>query len=48
MDELYDGVKALLQKNIGVLEAIAESLLTHETLEERDLDIIIQAYSQAG
>ncbi|HHU49704.1 MAG: ATP-dependent zinc metalloprotease FtsH [Caldicoprobacterales bacterium] len=48
MDELYQEVKELLQKNRRVLGAIAESLLTHETLEEKDLDLIIQAFAKAG
>lgn len=48
MDGLYEEVRELLLKNIRVLEAIAESLLTHETLEEKDLDLIIQAFAKAG
>jgi cell division protease FtsH len=48
MDELYEEVKELLLKNKRVLEAVAESLLTHETLEEKDLDLIVQAFAKAG
>jgi cell division protease FtsH len=48
MDELYQEVKSLLQKNKKILEAIAENLLARETLDEKDLDIIIQTIAKAG
>ena len=48
MDQFYREVQALLQENRRILAAIAENLLARETLEERDLDAILQAYGKAG
>ncbi|HHY82355.1 MAG TPA: ATP-dependent metallopeptidase FtsH/Yme1/Tma family protein [Clostridiales bacterium] len=48
MDMLYNEVKELLAKNIKILEAVAESLLSLETLDEKELDLIIQAFRKAG
>jgi cell division protease FtsH len=47
MDEFYREVKELLWENRRILKALAESLLIHETLDERDLDQII-AFAKAG
>ncbi|HCS74207.1 MAG TPA: cell division protein FtsH [Clostridiales bacterium] len=47
MDELYKEVKELLWENRKILKALAESLLIHETLDEKDLDQII-AFAKAG
>ena len=47
MDELYSEVKNLIEQNMKVLVAIAENLLKYETLEEKDLNLIIQAYAEA-
>jgi cell division protease FtsH len=48
MDELYTEVKELLQGNKKVLEALTENLLARETLDEKDLDLIIQTFAKAG
>jgi cell division protease FtsH len=48
MDKLYYEVKELLQGNKKLLERIAENLLARETLDEKDLDLIIQTFSKAG
>ena len=48
MDQFYREVQALLQENRRILAAIAENLLARETLEERDLDAILQAYGKEG
>jgi len=48
MDAFYDEVKGLLLSNIRILEAVAESLLARETLDDKDLDLIIQAFEKAG
>ena len=48
MDELYREVRKLLQENRKVLEAIAENLLVRETLEEKDLDLILQTFAKVG
>ena len=47
MDEFYHEVKELLWENRKILKALAESLLIHETLDEKDLDQII-AFAKAG
>ncbi|NLC44534.1 MAG: cell division protein FtsH, partial [Clostridiales bacterium] len=47
MDEYYREVKQLLQENRNILKALAENLLIHETLDEKDLDQII-AFAKAG
>lgn len=48
MDELYKEVRDLLRNNRRILEAIAENLLARETLDEKDLDLIINAFAKAG
>jgi cell division protease FtsH len=48
MDKLYNEVKELLQGNKKVLEGIAENLLARETLDEKDLDLIIKTFAKAG
>jgi len=48
MDKLYHEVKELLKGNKKVLEGIADNLLARETLDEKDLDLIIQTFAKAG
>ena len=48
MDQFYREVRTLLQENRKILAAIAENLLARETLEERDLDAILETYGKAG
>jgi cell division protease FtsH len=48
MDELFNEVMNLLKENKKLLVALAESLLLKETLDEKDLDFILQACEQAG
>jgi ATP-dependent Zn protease len=48
IDKLYNEVKELLQGNKKVLEGIAENLLARETLDEKDLDLIIKTFAKAG
>ena len=48
MDELYDQVKDLLLKNRNILDDIAGNLLVKENLDEKELDIILQTFKNAG
>jgi len=48
MDELYREVKDIIRENIRTLESIAENLLKYETLEEKDLDLIIQSCAETA
>lgn len=41
MDQLYEETKSILSKNIHLLEKIAQTLLERETINEDDLDQII-------
>jgi cell division protease FtsH len=43
MDDLYRKVTGLIEDNIHLLKAIAENLLLRETLEEKDLKLIMEA-----
>ncbi|HZK34641.1 MAG TPA: ATP-dependent metallopeptidase FtsH/Yme1/Tma family protein [Bacillota bacterium] len=44
MDQLYLEVKHLVSDNINILKAIAENLLVRETLDEKDLELIMETY----
>lgn len=43
MDDLYRQVRGIIEDNIHLLKAIAENLLLRETLEEKDLKLIMEA-----
>jgi cell division protease FtsH len=43
MDDLYRKVTGIIEDNIHLLKAIAENLLLRETLEEKDLKLIMEA-----
>ena len=44
LKEIYDKVKTLLEVNKKALDAIANALLEKETLELKDLDLIMQSF----
>jgi len=48
IDEAHTKARDILTENLGILHTMAESLLEHETLNEKDIDILVKGGSVNG
>jgi cell division protease FtsH len=48
MQRLYEATKVLIEENLGLIELVAENLLSRETLNEEEIDRCIAKYREEG